>query len=72
MGLAAIVETADSLRRDDPRGNIIPPILTGYNDTTGTLEWTNIPPQLELTKSSRNCMKNTAQYPFWLMTLKDL
>ena len=50
MGLAAIVETADSLRRDDPRGNIIPPILTGYNDTTGTLEWTNIPPQLELTK----------------------
>ncbi|KGQ99932.1 hypothetical protein MEQ_01707 [Candida albicans P87] len=49
-GLAAIVETADSLRRDDPRGNIIPPILTGYNDTTGTLEWTNIPPQLELTK----------------------
>lgn len=49
-GLAAIVETAESLRRDDPKGNIIPPFLTGYNNETGVLEWLNFSPDIKLTK----------------------
>ncbi|RCK55506.1 hypothetical protein Cantr_03923 [Candida viswanathii] len=49
-GLAAIAETAESLRRDDPKGNIIPPLLTGYNNETGVLEWMNFSADVKLTK----------------------
>lgn len=49
-GLAAIAETAESLRRDDPKGNIIPPMVTAYNIQTGVLEWLNFPFNAKLTK----------------------
>lgn len=38
-GLAAIAETVDSLKRDDPRGRIIPPEFLGFNITSGILSW---------------------------------
>ncbi|CUM63482.1 uncharacterized protein PRCAT00001058001 [Priceomyces carsonii] len=37
-GFASIVETANALRRDDPSGVILPPLITGYN-STGYLTW---------------------------------
>ncbi|WLF77554.1 hypothetical protein PVL30_001272 [Lodderomyces elongisporus] len=38
-GLAAIAETIASLKRDDPQGNIVPPLFTGYNNESGLLNW---------------------------------
>lgn len=38
-GLASIAETIDSLKRDDPRGTIIPPEFLGFNTTSGNLTW---------------------------------
>lgn len=38
-GLASIAETVDSLKRDDPRGKILPPEFTGFNVTSGILNW---------------------------------
>lgn len=39
-GLAAIAETASSLRRDDPEGRVLPPTFAGYNASLGLLRWT--------------------------------
>lgn len=38
-GLASIAETIDSLKRDDPKGKILPPEFTGFNITSGILDW---------------------------------
>lgn len=38
-GLAAIAETATSLRRNDPSGEVIPPEITGYDIKSGVLTW---------------------------------
>lgn len=38
-GLAAIAETDTSLRRNDPSGKVLPPVITGYDAQTGTLQW---------------------------------
>ncbi|RLV95956.1 Uncharacterized protein JA1_000590 [Spathaspora sp. JA1] len=38
-GLAAIAETVISLKRDDPRGTLIPPEFLGFNNVTGVLNW---------------------------------
>lgn len=38
-GLALIVETALSLKRDDPSGIVYPPELIGYNVKSGILSW---------------------------------
>ncbi|KAI5951777.1 hypothetical protein KGF54_004852 [Candida jiufengensis] len=54
-GLAAIAETITSLKRDDPKGSLIPPIITDYNSSTGSLNWQNIP--TNITKVSTNYEK---------------
>ncbi|CAK7894736.1 hypothetical protein CAAN1_10S04478 [[Candida] anglica] len=38
-GLASIVETVSSLKRDDPQGVLLPPSFLSYNNITGILEW---------------------------------
>lgn len=38
-GLASIVETEQALRRDDPLGIVFPPMILGYNATSGLLTW---------------------------------
>ncbi|KAI5964912.1 uncharacterized protein KGF55_001983 [Candida pseudojiufengensis] len=48
-GLAAIAETITSLKRDDPQGTLIPPILTSYDIQTGELNWENIPTNITTT-----------------------
>ncbi|KAG7666182.1 uncharacterized protein J8A68_000278 [[Candida] subhashii] len=42
-GMASIVETAFALKRDDPKGKIIPPQIMGYHNDTGILNWKSIP-----------------------------
>lgn len=40
-GFAAIAETVTSLRRDDPSGDITPPVMVGFDLASGMLKWTN-------------------------------
>ncbi|EMG50895.1 hypothetical protein SBY92_001695 [Candida maltosa Xu316] len=48
-GLASIAETAASLRRDDPSGEILPPIITAYDIEKGILNWLEIPNDVTMT-----------------------
>lgn len=41
-GFAAIAETAASLRRDDPSGEISPPDFVAFDRETGLLHWTDV------------------------------
>lgn len=41
-GLAAIAETAGSLRRDDPQGIIFPPAFEGFDPSSGMLKWQDL------------------------------
>ncbi|EGV66035.1 hypothetical protein CANTEDRAFT_97099 [Yamadazyma tenuis ATCC 10573] len=40
-GLAAIAETDTSLRRNDPSGKVLPPVITGFDVSSGILSWNN-------------------------------
>lgn len=41
-GLASIAETANSLLRGDPKGKIYSPIILGYNNETGVLDFETV------------------------------
>ncbi|EGW33458.1 uncharacterized protein SPAPADRAFT_55337 [Spathaspora passalidarum NRRL Y-27907] len=59
-GLAAIAETVTSLKRDDPRGILVPPEFLGYNNETGILNWKGVPEELLSPITSRLYEKYSA------------